>query len=143
MFIEKEKKVLSLQLLKALYGCLRSALLWYELYSTKLKGMGFVLNPHDSCVADKDINGKQFSIGYFVDDNGLTHAEQQVIENVVQMVEKEVGKITVSRGNSHTFLGMKIIFNDNGTVSIDMSEHVLEVLQDFSRKVKERCEVPG
>ena len=38
--IENGKQVLYLQLLKALYGCLRSALLWYELYSSKLKGMG-------------------------------------------------------------------------------------------------------
>ena len=30
--VENGKKVLYLQLLKALYGCLRSALLWYELY---------------------------------------------------------------------------------------------------------------
>ena len=42
---ENGRKVLYLELLKALYGCLRSALLWYELYSTKLKGMGFTLNP--------------------------------------------------------------------------------------------------
>ena len=31
--IENGQKVIYLQLLKALYGCLRSALLWYELYS--------------------------------------------------------------------------------------------------------------
>ena len=51
--VENGKKVLYLQLLKALYGCLRSALLWYELYSSKLQGMGFVLNPYDTCEANK------------------------------------------------------------------------------------------
>ena len=50
---EKGKKVLYLQLLKALYGCLRSALLWYKLYSTKLQKIGFKLNPYDTCVANK------------------------------------------------------------------------------------------
>ena len=73
--IENGKKVLYLQLLKALYGCLRFALLWYELYSSKLQGMGFILNPYETCVANKTINGKQCSIGYYVDDNISTHAE--------------------------------------------------------------------
>ena len=56
--IENVKKVLYLQLLQALFGCLCSALLWYELYSSKLQGMGFKLNPYDPCVANKDIKGK-------------------------------------------------------------------------------------
>ena len=75
--VEKGKKVLYLQLLKALYGCLRSALLWYELYSNKLKKMGFELNPYDICVANKMVNGKQCSIGYYVDDNFCTHGRQE------------------------------------------------------------------
>ena len=71
--------------------------------------MGFVLNPYDTCVANKTINGKQCSIGYYVDDNVSSHAEQRVLEEVVRMVEKEVGKITVQRGNTHMFLGMQKI----------------------------------
>jgi hypothetical protein len=51
---ENGKKVLYLQLLKALYGCIKSAMLWYELFAGTLKGMGFVLNPYDLCVANKN-----------------------------------------------------------------------------------------
>jgi hypothetical protein len=46
---ENGKKVLYLQLLKALYGCVKSALLWYELFPGTLQGMGFELNPYDTC----------------------------------------------------------------------------------------------
>ena len=59
---EKGRKVLYLRLLKALYGCVKSALLWYELFSTTLKDMGFELNPYDECVANKTIDGKQCTI---------------------------------------------------------------------------------
>ena len=45
---EHGKKVLYLQLLRALYGCVKSALLWYELFSSTLVDLGFVLNPYDS-----------------------------------------------------------------------------------------------
>ena len=37
VIIENGTKVLYLRLLKALYGCAQSALLWYELFSTTLQ----------------------------------------------------------------------------------------------------------
>ena len=46
--IENGKKVLYLRLLKALYGCVKSALLWYELFVSVLIPMGFTLNPYAS-----------------------------------------------------------------------------------------------
>ena len=52
------KKVLYLRVLRAIYGCLESALRWYTLYKSTLEGQGFVLNLYDRCVANKVINGK-------------------------------------------------------------------------------------
>jgi hypothetical protein len=60
--IEKGQRVLYVQLDKALYGFVQSALLWYELYSSTLKDMGFILNPYDLCVANVTINEKQCTI---------------------------------------------------------------------------------
>ena len=122
--VENGKKVLYLQLLKALYGCLRSTLLCYELYSNKLKNMGFKFNHYDTCVSNKVIKGKQCSIGYYVDDNVCTHAETEVLREVTELVEKEVGKITTTWGNEHVFLGMRMTFKEDGTVSICMKDYV-------------------
>jgi len=58
MVFENSMKVLYLQLLKALYGCIQSALLWYKLFSSMLQGMGFSLNPYNPYVANKNIDGK-------------------------------------------------------------------------------------
>jgi hypothetical protein len=46
--IEEGTKVLYVRLVTALYGCVKSALSWYELFSGTLKKMGFELNPYDS-----------------------------------------------------------------------------------------------
>ena len=51
----KKIKCLYVKVLRALYGCLESAFLWYELYSNTLKELGFVINPYDRCVANKII----------------------------------------------------------------------------------------
>jgi len=72
--IEFGKNVLYMQLLKALYSCVRSALLWYELYLTVFKDMGFVINLYNNCLANKIINGKQCTVIWNVDDNKINHA---------------------------------------------------------------------
>ena len=43
--MEDGKQTLYMQLLKALYGCIKPALLWYNLFTDTLKEMGFELNP--------------------------------------------------------------------------------------------------
>jgi hypothetical protein len=67
--IENGKKVLYLQLLKSLYGCVQSALLWYDLFTNTLVGMEFKLNPCDLCVANSQIKGKQCTVAWYVNDN--------------------------------------------------------------------------
>jgi hypothetical protein len=51
--------VFYVRLIKAFYGCVKSALLWYKLFSGTLQKMGFVLNPYDRCVANCKIDGEQ------------------------------------------------------------------------------------
>jgi len=59
MTIEHGKKVMYVQLLKVLYGSLQAALLfWQNLSSFLIDNLGFVSNWYDSCVVNKDINGK-------------------------------------------------------------------------------------
>jgi len=77
--IKNGKKVLYLQLLKALYGCVQSALLWYNLFTNTLVQMGFKLNPYDLCVANSQIKGKQCTVAWYVDDNKISHADDTVV----------------------------------------------------------------
>ena len=66
---EKGEKVLYAQLDRALYGCVQSALLWYELYSSTLIDMGFKINLTDMCIANSIIDEKQCTIVWYMDDN--------------------------------------------------------------------------
>ena len=141
--IEHGKRVLYLQLLKALYGCVKSALLWYELFMGTLKEMGFELNPYDMCVANKMFDGKQCTIAWFVDDNKISHVDHKVVTEVILKIEKRFGKMTVTRGKEHIFLGMHIVFNDDGTVSIQMKEYIEEAIADFLRKTSKTAVTPA
>ena len=59
---EKGKKVLYSRIQKALYGMMKSALLFYRKLISELKGMGFEINPYDPCVVNKMINGSQMTV---------------------------------------------------------------------------------
>ena len=76
------KKVLYVRLLKALYGCVKSALLWYDLFTGYLKTIGFELNPYEPCVANKVIDGKQCTIAWYVDDNKISHVDASVVTSI-------------------------------------------------------------
>ena len=115
---EGGKNVLYLQLLKALYGCVQSALLWYTLFSTTLKDMGFELNPYDPCIANKIIDDKQCTILWYVDDSKISHANPTVVTKIIEAIEEKFGKMTATRGWEHTFLGMQSTFLENKTVKI-------------------------
>ena len=81
--MERGQKVLYVQLDNALYGCVQSALLWYKLYSSTLKDMGFELNPYDLCVANENIKGKQCTVCWYVDDNKISHVDPKVAHKVI------------------------------------------------------------
>ena len=49
---EKGQPVIYVEMLKALYGTLRAARLFWEKLSAVLKSWGFIMNPYDSCVAN-------------------------------------------------------------------------------------------
>ena len=56
LIYEKFKKVIYVLISKAIYGMIKSALLWYELISTTLFYSGFKLNPHEQWIANKVID---------------------------------------------------------------------------------------
>ena len=105
------KKTLFLQLKKALYGCVKSALLWYRLFCDTLQDLGFVLNPYDPCVANANIKGSQCTIVWYVDDNKISHKDQTVVTDLVQRIEAKFGHMAKTQGDEHEFLGIKLRFD--------------------------------
>ena len=134
--IENGKRVIYVRLLKALYGCVKAALLWYELFSSTLVHMGFLLNPYDPCIANKMIKEKQCTIGWHVDDFMLTHDDTEVVSEVIRDINENFGPLSVVRGRKHTFLGMDIEFYENGTFSISMQDYLQEAIDDFGEDLR-------
>ena len=90
--VEKRKKRLYLRLLKAMYGCLKAATLWYKLFAETFKKNGFVINPYEPYVANKTVNGSQLTILWYVDDIKISHKSEKTVTDTVSMLEQHFGK---------------------------------------------------
>ena len=135
---------LNVELLKALYGCVESALLWFmELRDFFLK-IGFIANPADPCLfsrATKDGKG-QIMIVIYVDDLIITSVFESEIEQVVMELTEKFTELTIKRGNIHFYLGMLFTIDyDKRVCYVSMEKYVNELLSDC--KIDRKSLIPA
>ena len=138
-YIEEEsgKPILYVQLLKALYGTLQAALLFWNHLKNQLKEWGFVINPYDICVANQIINRHQCTILWHVDDIKISHINAAVVTDVINKINLEFGKeapTTITRGKEHDYLGMELDFYTVGKVIVTIVHYIQELLSDYFSK---------
>ena len=126
--IENGKKALYVRLVKAIYGCVQSALLWSKLFYGTPQQLGFVLNLYGPCIANCVINGKQCTIAWYVDDMKISHVGPKVVTDIIDKLEGHFGKMTVTRGKKHIFLGMNIRHTDERTAVVTIMKQYLQNL---------------
>ena len=71
----KGETMLYVRLSKALYGLLQSVLLFYSKFRSELEDFCFAVNPYDTCVANKMVNGSQMIVTWHVDDLKISHKD--------------------------------------------------------------------
>jgi hypothetical protein len=87
--LENRKKVLYVEVLKAIYGMLEAALMWYKTFRKDLEDIGFVFNPYDPCVANRKVQGSQQTILFHVDDLKLSHKTKAVNDRFEKWLNKK------------------------------------------------------
>ncbi len=110
---EKGKKVLYVRLQKALYGMMKSALLFYRKLISELKGMSFEENPYDPCVVNKMVNGSQMTVRWHVDDLMISHTSSETISQFLRALKDMYGNnLAETTGSVHDYLGMIFDFSE-------------------------------
>ena len=135
----KGKTVLYVQLEKAVYGMMKSALLFYRKLVADLVSLGYDINPYDPCVANKNINGKQMTICWHVDDLFIGHEDPAVVSHFLRWLsaryDTDDKKLNVVRGPKHDYLGMNLDFSESGTVKIEMTPYITKIVETFPEKI--------
>lgn len=116
---------------KALYGCVESAKLWYEHLRRSLDSLGFVVNPYDICVFNRNKSGEpQCTVCVHVDDLMITCADPAQVAGIVSELRRIYGEVTSAVGPVQDYLGMHFDFSDPPTVQLSMTGIVQELLME-------------
>jgi hypothetical protein len=139
---EGKERVMYVELLKALYGTVRAARLFWEKLSGKLLEWGFTPNPYDPCVMNKLVDGKQLTVAWHVDDLKASHVLSTVVDKFIEDMESEFGKetpINKSRGKVHDYLGMRLDFSKPGEVTVTMIDYIKAILHGAPKDMRGRA----
>ena len=66
-----------------MYGCLKSARLFWDHLSNYLSKMGFKQNDYDLCVANKTVENEVCTVAWHVDDLKISHKDKKVVIDVI------------------------------------------------------------
>ena len=134
------RKVLYLIVNKALYGMIDSPMMWNQKLTKWIKSQGFEINPYDPCVANKEVNGSNITLTWHVDDLKISHKDKKVVDAFIKALEDEYndenGKVTVEEGPRQAYVGMILDFSEEGTLKIDQSYYIKEMIQEFEQLQK-------
>jgi hypothetical protein len=136
--LENQKKSLYVEVLKAIYGMLEAALLWYKTFRKDLKDNGFIFYQYDPCVANKKVQGLQQTIVFHVDDLKSSHKSKSVnkkIENWLNSMYSKHGRVTATHGQVHNYLGMELDYRKQGELKINMTKYVENMRNNFPVKL--------
>jgi hypothetical protein len=83
------KKSLFVECYNAIYGTMVAGLLCYRKFSSSLKKRGFMVNPYDPCVWNRDIKGKQMTICFHVKDCKILHLDPKAVDITIAWLREE------------------------------------------------------
>ena len=145
--VENGKKVMYMELLKALYGTLWAAQLFWEKLQAKLVNKwGISPNRYDSCVVNKMVDGRQLTVTWHVDDLKISHEKEDALDEFIGMMENKFGQdtpLSISCGPIQQYLGMTLDFSKKGKVVVKMDDYVKTMLNDTPSSMDGKAATPA
>ena len=115
---------------RALYGCVQSALLWYNTMRQFMVELGFAVNPYDECVFSMGM----VTVVLYVDDLLIVSSDDLQLNSFLVKLKNKFKEITVNHGTIHNYLGMVLDFSRKGVFRVSMDIFINKIVQDFNGK---------
>jgi len=138
-FINESGKMV-VKLNKALYGCVQSALLWYECLRDFLLKIGFTTNPYDECIFTRNNRTGNCTIIVYVDDLLFMASSKNIIEEVIDHLRTKFEDINVTYGKVLSYLRMELSF-DHGVFKVTMKGYIEKLIKE--NNVTEFAQTPA
>ena len=86
------------------------------------------MNPYDICVFNKLYDGEQVTVIFHVDDLLGSSVLDEALEEPYNVLIKKYGKVKVTRGDTHSYLGMVLRFIGDGTATVAMPAFIADII---------------
>ena len=86
-----KKKYLYGELIKAVYGNLLAAVIFYNKLTQHLKNQGFEMNKYHKCTFNKMVNGDELIVQFHVDNLKASHKDKKVLDDFMHKLTKQFG----------------------------------------------------
>lgn len=126
-FVNEKGEVVA-RLDKALYGCVQSARLWYDLLIKVLTADGYVVNDEDICVLNKMVNGVQSTILIHVDDLLCLCADVKAHKELADLLKKHFHETKWVDEKVLSYLGMTLDFSVKGRIKVTMEGFMQDLM---------------
>jgi hypothetical protein len=80
---------------------------------------------------------------WYIDDVKVSHKSAKVVTDIINKVEKHIGKVVTVRGKSHCYLGMNIFLRDDKKADIEMKDQISEAIEAFGEDIKGEASSPA
>jgi hypothetical protein len=138
IYDNNNQALIYIKLSKAIYGLLKSALLFYKIFVEDLKNYEspFTINPYNPCIANATINRKQMTITWHVNDLKVSHVDRfQIMKFAAYLATIYGNSLMVHQGKVHDYLGMDLDFAMDGIAQVSMITYALKILTDFPKPI--------
>jgi hypothetical protein len=129
------RKYMYAKLIKAVYGTLLGAILFYEKLSKQLIEWGYERNCYDRCTFNKMVDGNHVTIQLHVDDLKISHVKQSVIDSILDDLNKEFGTtkkpLAATTGLIHDYLGITINYSEAKKVKFTMYDYLEDIISEM------------
>ena len=127
-------RLMYIRLDKAVYGTLLGAISVYEKLARQLYEWDFIMNPYDACTQNQMVNGRKFTIKFFIDDLHIRSVDGKAIDNLVhdfnQKFKTKFNELNVCKGKFHDYLGINIDYSNDEYVKFTMYDFIEDVLKE-------------
>jgi hypothetical protein len=125
--------MLYVKLQKVLYGLMRASLLFYRKLRGELEDYGFVVNPYDPCVANKDVGGReQLTIVWHVDNlMAMCKLYFELTKMPCYLAKIHGLKLRMHPGRKYDYPGVDLEFCEDRNLRVSMLKYLKNVIGEF------------
>ncbi len=116
---------------------MRASLLFYRKLWKELEEYGFVVNPYDPCMVNKEVGeGEQLTIIWHVDNlMALCRLDFELTKFSCYLARIYGPKLMMHMGQKHDYLGVDLEFKGNGNLELSMVKYLGNVIKGFPKAI--------